>query len=86
MGTPVFSHAAYATVALLLLAFLVLRRRDEDIAIAAMLASAIAFALTFFVISVACDYRYLYYLDIAAIAAATYVVATGREPRTRRAD
>ena len=31
------------------------------------------------VISIACDYRYLYDLDVAVIAAALYSVATWRE-------
>jgi len=43
------------------------------LAIAAMLASALAFAASFLVISIACDYRYLYFLDLAAMAGALYV-------------
>jgi len=51
------------------------RRRPADIVAAAMLASAFAFAASFFVISVACDYRYLYFLDLAVIAATLYASA-----------
>ena len=40
-----------------------------------MLASAFAFAASFAVISIACDYRYLYDLDLAVIAAALYLAA-----------
>ena len=40
-----------------------------------MLASAFAFAASFAVISIACDYRYLYDLDLAVIAAALYATA-----------
>jgi hypothetical protein len=73
MGTPVLSHAAYAVLALAAL-FLVLRRRSPgDIAMACLLVSAFAFAASFFVISIACDYRYLYVLDLAALCAAFYV-------------
>jgi hypothetical protein len=41
-----------------------------------MLASAMTFAASFAVISIACDYRYLYDLALAVIAAALYAVAT----------
>jgi hypothetical protein len=72
-GTPVLSHATFLIIALLAL-FVLLRRRDaSDIAIAAMLASALVFTLSFFVISIACDYRYLYFLDVSAIVALTYL-------------
>ena len=46
---------------------LLLRRSDTDIAIAGMLASYLVFALTYFFISLACDYRYLYGLDLSAM-------------------
>ena len=74
--TPVYAHAIYGAVGVVLLIGLLRRRRAPDIAVAAMLASAIAFALSFAVISIACDYRYLYYLDLAVIAAALYAAAT----------
>jgi hypothetical protein len=38
-----------------------------------MLIAAFAFTASFFVISIACDYRYLYFLDIAALAAVFYL-------------
>jgi hypothetical protein len=68
-ATPVFSHAAYGLVALVLLVLLALRRRPGDLAIAAMLASALAFTACFVIISFACDYRYLYALDLSVMAA-----------------
>jgi len=77
--TPAFSHAAYAAVGLGLLLILLRRRTGPDIALAAMLASAFAFAASFALISIACDYRYLYALDLTVIAAALYVVAGARE-------
>ncbi len=78
--TPLASHAAYGALGLGLLVVLLRRRRPADIAAAAMVASAMAFTLTFWVLSIACDYRYLYYLDLAVIAAALYAVASWGSP------
>ena len=77
-NTLVYSHAAYAAVGLALLVLLLRRRRPADIAVAAMLASALTFVASFAVISIACDYRYLYDLDLAVIAAALYAAASWR--------
>jgi hypothetical protein len=76
--TPVSSHAAYAGLGVLLMIGLVMRRRPADIAVTAMLASAMAFAASFALISIACDYRYLYDLDLTVIAAALYASASSR--------
>jgi hypothetical protein len=83
-STPVFSHAAYGAAGAVLLIALMRRRRRADLAVAAMLASAMAFVATFAVISIACDYRYLYDLDLSVIAAALYVAASFRVPPIRR--
>jgi MYXO-CTERM domain-containing protein len=72
-STPAFSHAAFGLTGLLLLFVLLRRRRPVDIAVAAMLGGGLAFAASFAVISIACDYRYLYDLDLAVIAAALYL-------------
>jgi hypothetical protein len=76
LGTPIFSHATFAAMAAVLLFFLLRRRQPADLALAFMLVAAFAFALSFFVISVACDYRYLLFLDLSALVALFYVVAT----------
>lgn len=76
VSTPVFSHAAFAGLSIVLLVFLSRRRRGADLAIAAMLAGALAFAASFFVISIACDYRYLLFLDLAALIGVFYSAAT----------
>jgi hypothetical protein len=73
IGTPVLSHAFFAVVGVAALVLLLRRRRDEDIAIAGLLIGALLFTASFFVISIACDYRYLLFLDIAAMSAAFYV-------------
>lgn len=71
-NTPVFSHLAYAVLALVLLAALALRRRPADLAMMGLLLSGLGFAASFLPISIACDYRYLYLLDLASLAALVY--------------
>jgi hypothetical protein len=73
VGTPVLSHITYGLVAIAALFLLLSRRNPVDIAMASMLAGAFLFVLTFFVISLACDYRYLYVLDLSAMFAAFYI-------------
>jgi hypothetical protein len=77
-GSPVWSHAIFAVLAAGSLALLLRRRREADIAVAAMLLSAFAFVASFFFISIACDYRYLYFLDLSALAAVLYLSADDR--------
>ncbi len=67
--TPVFSHAVFAVLAAFMFIVLLRRRGPADIAIAFLLAGTAAFVATFFVVSLACDYRYLYLLDMAAMFA-----------------
>lgn len=80
-GTPVFSHLAYAVIALLVAGFLLWRRDGPDLAIAGLMFSGLAFAASFFVISIACDYRYLYFLDLSAMTGLFYLVL---DPSLRR--
>lgn len=74
-NTPVFSHLLFGALALVLMVFLLLRRRDTDLVAMGLLAAALAFAASFFVVSIACDYRYLYFLDMAAMAGAMAAAA-----------
>ena len=55
------------------LILLLRRRRPADIAMAGMLGGALACTASFFFISIACDYRYLYALDLSALLAAFYL-------------
>jgi hypothetical protein len=71
--TPFFTHATYLVLAAAVLVATLLRREAADWVIAAMMTAAISFTMSFFVISIACDYRYLYFLDLAAMAGALYV-------------
>lgn len=73
LGTPVFSHLAWGGLALILLALaardVAAGRRPEMIATIGLIAAALIFSASFFVISLACDYRYIYFVDVAAMAA-----------------
>lgn len=70
--TPLYSHLFYAVVAAGVAGLCLWRRRPPDIAMAGLMLSGLAFAASFAVISLACDYRYLYFLDLAALAGAIY--------------
>lgn len=72
-GTPVYSHLTFALIALACAGLLLWRRAGPDVSMAALLLGALAFTASFFVISVACDYRYLYLLDLAAMTGLIYV-------------
>jgi hypothetical protein len=76
VDTPVFSHITYLLLALATLVVLLRRGRPADLAIACLLMSAIAFTLSFFVISIACDYRYLVFLDLSAVAGILYLTSS----------
>jgi hypothetical protein len=74
-NTPVFSHALWAAAIAIFLVPLIRRRNAADLAIAGLIAAAAVFTATFFVVSIACDYRYLYLVDLTALAGALYAVA-----------
>jgi hypothetical protein len=78
VGTPVLSHPVFAILALIALWILLYRRRAADIVIALMLLSALAFAASFFLISIACDYRYLYFLDLSTMVTIFYLALDAR--------
>ena len=75
IGTPVLSHLAFGVLAIGLLIFYLHRRSAADIAMAGLLAGSLAFTASFFFVSVACDYRYLYPLDLAAMLALFHLFA-----------
>ena len=70
------THPVFALINAACFIFLWVRRRPEDYAFLALIASAGLFAASFFVISIASDYRYLYFLDLAAIGSGLYVLAS----------
>lgn len=70
-------HWTYAAVALLVGGLLLRRRTPSDLAIAALQFGALGFTASFAVIGIACDYRYLYALDLAALCGVFYLLASG---------
>lgn len=73
LDTPAYEHLTFAILAAVVALFLMVRRQGADIAMAGLMLSGLAFAASFFVISLACDYRYIYFLDLAAITGVLYV-------------
>jgi hypothetical protein len=82
-GTPVFSHVFWALAAVAVIVLLLRRRDPADWVIVALLGGMLAFTASFFFVSVACDYRYLYGLDLAAMAGILYAALD--PPRWRKA-
>ena len=72
LDTPVYSHLFYAAISLVLAGLFLWRRQPADIALAALQLAGLAFMSSFFIISIACDYRYLYFTDLAALAGLIY--------------
>jgi hypothetical protein len=77
--TPVYSHLFYGALSLLSMVVLARRGAPADMAVAGLQAAALLFALSFFFLSVACDYRYLYFLDLAALTGALQYFCRPRE-------
>lgn len=71
--TAVMRHATWLVIAALIAVVLLIRRRPADIAVAGMLVGVIGFAASFLPISLACDYRYLYFADLAAMTGLFYL-------------
>lgn len=81
--TPVYSHLFWAVAALGVIGLLLRRRDPADWVFIALMTGALGFAASFAVISVACDYRYLYLLDLAAMVGLIYTALD--PPRLRKA-
>jgi hypothetical protein len=79
--TPFYSHLTYALLTAAVAVFLLIRRDPPDIAMAGLMVGALGFLATFLVLSLACDYRYLYVVDLAAITGLLYVAV---DPTLRR--
>lgn len=79
--TPVYSHLTWALAAVAVIGLLLRRRDPADWVIVSLLAGTLAFTASFALISVACDYRYLYLLDLAAMVGLIY---TALDPPFRK--
>lgn len=79
LATPLFSHIFYALLGLSCFFYLLWRQRPADLAIACLIAAAGLYAASYFFISVSCEYRYLFLLDLAVIAAAFYLAIDFRK-------
>jgi hypothetical protein len=84
LDTPAYSHVFYTGLSLVLGLLLLWRRQGADIAMAAMQFAGAGFAASFFIISIACDYRYLYFTDVAAIAGLIYAALDPSLPWRKR--
>jgi len=73
VGTPAFSHVFFALAGLACLIVLLMRRQPSDWPIAGMLVASGLYVLSYFFIGVACEYRYLFVLDAATLAATFYL-------------
>ncbi|MDB5477233.1 MAG: hypothetical protein JWP49_2744 [Phenylobacterium sp.] len=75
VDTPLQRHWTYAIAALVVAGLLLWRRQPADLAVAALMLGVLAVTASFFVITIACDYRYLYILDLSALVGVFYVLA-----------
>ena len=83
--TPILSHPAFAIIGLLCMAVLMTRRQPADLAMAGLLMATTLYALSYFVIAISCQYRYLYAIDLSTIAASFYLIASvGRQGQHER--
>jgi hypothetical protein len=86
-GGPVLSHLLWGAVAIGLLGlglFDVVRRGDrrpETLAAIGLLTAALAFVVSFLPVALACDYRYFYLLDLAAMTALVHRACARPLPR-----
>jgi hypothetical protein len=74
VDTPLQRHWLYAIAALVVAGLLLWRRQPADLAVAALMLGVLAVTASFFVITIACDYRYLYILDLSALTGVFYVL------------
>lgn len=76
--TPALSHPLFAVIDIVCFVLLLRRRRPADLAMAGMIASVALYTLSYFAIAIACEYRYLFAVDLTAIAAVFYLAADFR--------
>lgn len=72
-ATPLYSHLTFGLVSIAVVGLLLFRRSATDWIMCGLQISALAFAGSFLLIALACDYRYLYYLDLSALVGVLYI-------------
>jgi hypothetical protein len=80
VSTPALSHPFFAIGGLVSLLVFLRRRRPADLAMAGLLTAALLYTLSYFFISIACQYRYLFAVDLSSIAAVFYLLMDVRWP------
>jgi hypothetical protein len=83
--TLALSHPFFVVMGLLCLVLLLRRGRPPDFAIAGLLCAIALYAASYYLISIACEYRYLYAIDLAAIVSAFYLAMDMAWPDVKRA-
>lgn len=69
---PLMNHLFYGVLSIFVTIVLWSKRSAEDSVMISMAASGILFSASFFFIGIACDYRYLYLLDMSSILLTMY--------------
>lgn len=85
IGTPVFWHPIFALIGVIAFLLLMWRGSPADLAMAAMLAATALYAASYFVIGIACQYRYLLAIDTSALGALLYLSLDWRGFTNKRA-
>jgi hypothetical protein len=73
VGTPALSHVVFALAGLVCLSILLTRREASDWPMAGMLIASALYVLSYFFIGVACEYRYLFVMDMTTLVAMFYL-------------
>ena len=85
LGTAVTEHLTWTLVCLALGGLFLWRGERVDIPMAGLQFAGAAFAASFLIISIACDYRYIYFTDLAAITGLVYAAIDPPTPWRKRA-
>jgi hypothetical protein len=80
-GTPLFRHGAFLAASGVLLVVLVRFPSNRRHVAASLILSSFAFAISFGLIALACDFRYLYFVPLA-FAGASLVAMSEALPRS----
>jgi hypothetical protein len=82
--SPIWRHGTYVVIGVVLVAALLRQRTIYDDIIIFMLLSGFVFDISFFFISIVCDYRYLFFQDLTVLVALVYVACSWRRMVTAR--